>query len=525
MFGRTRRAVQAALAANTLPDELKGFIASLVARTRLRRAEQLDIAAELTSHFSEGLAAGKSADALVASYGDARQSARELRASAIAKRSALDRAAGRLVKWSSIGFTALLAVYLGSATAIYLREPVIAFDARAAVNARLPKAGPEGRALELYIAALGDEEGRYRGEWFAEHLIMIETALEQIDGDPTVRNPALEQTIRRSLQELATAIDTLRTVRTRPTLGMALGTDALRDDAAVRFFGAGALDYGGTQARAEDPRSLASMLLPQTLVLRGAAKLLCHDARMSAQDGRIDDFMDSVEAAIVCGGHVGEPGFLVCVLSEMGVYHRVIDTVRTAVEQSPEAFSEAQLERLEALIRGLPYDLVAAVEAEHLVLRDLIQRSFSDDGRGDGALLPRAWGRVVTPLGPPFGHGAPMTSAPIAFLAGPFAVSALPSRREAESWAAQRVSATIGALSATTPAEFEAYKGELDAMKDDGQSPLFSVTAVMLPHVDRLIEHPKRMRRIQIDAADLIARERAKRAGDSEAITATDRSL
>jgi hypothetical protein len=165
MFGRTRRAVQAALAATTLPDELKAFIASLVTRTRLRLAEQLDISAELTSHFSEGLAAGKSVDALVASYGDARQSARDLRASAIAKRTPFDRAAGMFVKWGSIGVAAVLAVYLGSATVLYLREPVISFDARAIVNAQLPEAGPEGRALDIYIAALADESGRYREEW------------------------------------------------------------------------------------------------------------------------------------------------------------------------------------------------------------------------------------------------------------------------------------------------------------------------------------------------------------------------
>jgi hypothetical protein len=517
MLGRTRSAVRARLDATPLPTELRAFIASLVARTKLRRAEQLDIAAELASHFSEGLASGKSAETLVASYGDARQSAHDLRAGAIAKRHPLDRAAGVLVKWSALGVTAAIAVYLASATAIYLREPVISFDAQAALTARLPRPGPEGRALDLYIAALGDDEGRYRDKWLGDHLVTIEAALEQIDANPAVRDPALEQTVRRSLQELEGVIDTLRTIRTRPVFGMALGADALRDDAAVRFFGARTLVSNGSPPAANASQPAAFILLPQQSVVRYAARLLCHDARMAAIDGRTDDFMESVEAAIACGSHAGEPAFLISVLIEMGIYQKVNDTVKSAVEQSPGAFTEPQLARLEELVRGLPCDLVAGVEAEHLMIRDVIQRSFSDDGGGDGVLLPRSWGRVLADF--QVQGTRPTTFAALDFLAGPFAATALPSRREVEEWAAKRIAASIGAISATTSDEFEAHKRDLDAMQGDGQSQLFSVTAVMLPSVDRLIEKPQRMRGALNDTADLIARERAKRAAESKADT------
>ncbi|MFN9076331.1 MAG: hypothetical protein ACK5WX_02780, partial [bacterium] len=255
--------MHATLAATALPEELKAFIGSLVARTRLRRAEQLDIAAELASHFSEGLAAGKSAEALMASYGDARQSARDLRAGAIAKRTPFDRVVGMFVKWGSIGVAAVLAVYLGSATVLYLREPVISFDARAIVNAQLPEAGPEGRALDLYIAALADESGRYREEWAINSVGAIEEALLRVDEDPTA-----EATARAALAEMRGTIELLRAVRTRPVFGLGIKANWMADDAAVRFFGLESLIME-EPGRADGPygSSLFRATVPQIAVL------------------------------------------------------------------------------------------------------------------------------------------------------------------------------------------------------------------------------------------------------------------
>ena len=59
MFGSKKRAVRARIAQAGLPDGIARFVADVVRRTRLRRAEQVDVAAELVSHFAEGIAAGR----------------------------------------------------------------------------------------------------------------------------------------------------------------------------------------------------------------------------------------------------------------------------------------------------------------------------------------------------------------------------------------------------------------------------------------------------------------------------------
>ena len=75
MFGSKKRAVRARIAQAELPDGIARFVADVVRRTRLRRAEQVDVAAELVSHFAEGIAAGRGeahqcCDVCVACVGD-----------------------------------------------------------------------------------------------------------------------------------------------------------------------------------------------------------------------------------------------------------------------------------------------------------------------------------------------------------------------------------------------------------------------------------------------------------------------
>lgn len=510
MFGRKRRAVHAMLAATALPEELKAFIGSLVARTRLRRAEQLDIAAELASHFSEGLLAGKSEDALIASYGDARQSARDLRASAIAKRGSFDRAAGTLVKWSSIGFAALLTAYLGSATLLYLREPVISFDARAIVNEQLPEAGPEGRALDLYIAALADETGRYREEWAINSVDAIEEALLRVDEDP-----AAEATARAALAEMRGTIESLRAVRTRPVFGLGINANWMADDAAMRFFGLESLIMV-EPGRADGPfgSSLFMVKLPQISVLLRSAKLLCFDASIAAKDGRGDDFVASVEAASMSARHVGEFPVLVTELVKIRVQRVVLDEVRRAVEQTPAVFTDAHLVRLGELVRAQTSGIAIGVEGERLMMRDFIQRCFSDDGNGDGVLLPRAWGRALVEMSDvSAADERPTTLAAVEFLAGPAAATAFPSRREITDRLDAYYESAIAVANAATREEFDARMGAYRERMDDVHAAPTNLLDALVPALDKALENGWKLREAVADTGDLIARERAKRAG------------
>ena len=64
------------IAAAALPKPLDHLIRRVARRTRLWRIEQVEVARELAEHFRDGLAAGRTAEELVQSFGDPRQAAR-----------------------------------------------------------------------------------------------------------------------------------------------------------------------------------------------------------------------------------------------------------------------------------------------------------------------------------------------------------------------------------------------------------------------------------------------------------------
>src|SRR6185369_6031576 len=66
---------QSLVALAELPPELAAAVRQMVSRSRLWRHEKVDVAAELVSHFQDGLAAGRTPAELLHSFGDSHASA------------------------------------------------------------------------------------------------------------------------------------------------------------------------------------------------------------------------------------------------------------------------------------------------------------------------------------------------------------------------------------------------------------------------------------------------------------------
>ncbi|MCA9283776.1 MAG: hypothetical protein KDA22_01075, partial [Phycisphaerales bacterium] len=148
------RSVRAAIDASGLPSELSSIVDATVRGTRLRRRERIDIACELASHLREGLEAGIPAAALRDRFGDPAGTARMLRAAAVAKRGAMDRAFGATVKWGGIGIAAVVVFYLAAAVRLSFLEPVIRFDPLARLRAGLPEATATAPAWPMIRSAM-----------------------------------------------------------------------------------------------------------------------------------------------------------------------------------------------------------------------------------------------------------------------------------------------------------------------------------------------------------------------------------
>ena len=429
MFGSKKRAVRARIAQAGLPDGIARFVADVVRRTRLRRAEQVDVAAELVSHFAEGIAAGRGEAQLIAAFGDPKASARDLRRSAIAKRGAFDRAIGSLVKWGSVATGCLAGGYMLYASALFFRSPVISLDAEAAINARMPKAGAEGRAIDLYMQALANEEGVYVNDYRSRDA--LDRNLFAIGFDATAL-----AAVKAAHEPLRARIALLRAVKDRPALGLPVRVGAWDDAKAAAFFG---LPNAPSAQGGPLAGSLLGALLPQLAMLRDATRVLCADAALAAHEGRADDFVADIEAVHAAAGHAAESGFLISGLVATAIRALAAGTIVSAVENHAEMLSDAQLRRLEELFGAAPDEIVRGMEGEKLMLRDIVQRCYSDDGSGDGVLLAKSFLESVRALSSWPNHAklgetgvsdSEFLIGTVSFLGGPVSAAIAPSRRE-----------------------------------------------------------------------------------------------
>ena len=394
MPGATARAVHAAIAQRELPAEIASLVASVTKRTRLRRHEQVDVAAELASHFAEGLARGTDAGSLIRAFGDPRATARRLRRGAIAKRSPADRAIRLALRGLGGCAAALLVAYVLAAIWLSTRTPTITFDAVAEAQKRMPVVGPEGSAIPTYVRALAGPDGAEaltkgdaEKEWSA-----VLTLLPRVAFDPDA-----EARVRRWIGANRNRLDALRTLPATPVIGVPLEiTDTADMRALAKLLAlpdASVLAQEATE-RARGPGSamspLLGVILPQLAMIRNAAQCVSVDAAMAARDGDTARFMECIRAMDSMCDHAREPAFIVGALVSASVRINMASTIVSAIENHGSAFSDAQLTELQSVLASADDGMCRGLEGERLMFNDMIQRCYTDDGSGGGVAIPGA---------------------------------------------------------------------------------------------------------------------------------------
>lgn len=130
----------------SLPKPLADITWRVIRGTRLWRIEKAAVAQELTSHFLDGLDAGKTADELLEAFGNPRIAAKLIRR---AKKRARPWT-WKSVKGAMYTFTAIVLLYAMMWTAILLRKPAITMEYYDAYDAKLATIPQEHRAWPAY---------------------------------------------------------------------------------------------------------------------------------------------------------------------------------------------------------------------------------------------------------------------------------------------------------------------------------------------------------------------------------------
>ena len=362
--------VRGAIAAAGLSEPLPDLIRRVARRSRLWRAEKVDVARELCDHFQDGIAAGHTPEQLVASFGEVRQAARLIRRAKLRSRPLVWRAWRRF--WQAIGVTTaiLVASYLFLWARLSLARPTLAHN----------------YALEITAPARAVPENDRAWPFYREALLQLTPAPRV--GDHTVDLYSVrpgDEDWALTLAWLSDNRDALKLARdgaARRQLGFLYG------DAADKAW------YEHEKIRPENMnlqanRELVGLLLPHLQRLRGLEQLLIADARRAVGVGDRQAFLSDVRAILAMGEQIGDDlPFLVVELISFSLLNTALSLIDETLAGKPDLFSDSDLKHLAHTVAGYAGGgrLRVQFDGEKLFLRDIYQRIYTDDGNGDGHL-------------------------------------------------------------------------------------------------------------------------------------------
>ncbi len=457
-----------------LPAELGSVVGEVTRRTRLWRAERIDVARELIAHFQDGLAAGREPAALAEAFGPPAEAARLIRRAKRRARPLWWHAQRRA--WQGLG---LAVVAYGGLVAWYWQgTPTVRRDYLAELTAPIKAVPMEERAWPEYRAALLEIYPAQRrwGEAFKDFMALK-------PGDAEWPRFAEE------MRALGPALARVREASTKPGLGFLPGPIGA-DPELER-----ARDPDWKPARQDGP-DLDLGLMAVNLNALGPLRLLLYtlsaDAMVAAEGADGPRAVADVAAMLRIGRQAAEFPGVIGELVEMACVSRASSRAAWLVDHAPACLSDQDLLTLAHVLGtvrggGALQVSARARAAEQAAFEDFVQRSFTDDGRGDGVLTAEGVKMlsVVSKFG---GEGKPrLTLADAALL--PAASFLVMGRREnVERYAA--VMAAYERWMAVPPWEQKMLPPveELAGLPKSGWRLRLSPVVVMLPALSRLAD-------------------------------------
>lgn len=353
-----RRVIQDA----SVADEIKGVVRDVVLRTRLWRSEKASVARELIAHFADAVGAGVPVDRVIDRFGDHKQAARLIRRAKIRNRSYV---------WHALRFirramAAMLLFYLG-ATVYYLSgKPTVSVDYLAKLNEPVLATPESDRAWPIYRHAL---------------------AIYLKDPMPDARLPSEDgwpNTVA-WLERNQLPLQAIREAAARPSLGVVLRRDEDPQDAEALG------DPGSTKVgRTPIDESLLGLTMPQLNQLRAFASALAADASRGAQLRDAARVEGDFQALFQMSEQLQKREALLEGLTGTGTRVLGLFVLQRILDQQPDVLTDDALVRLaHRLSRERTAADLISLKGERYAFRDMVQRTYTDDGAGGGRLTPQ----------------------------------------------------------------------------------------------------------------------------------------
>ncbi len=369
--GQRRADAEAVVAASGLPDELGALVLGVVRGCRLWKGERAEVARELCAHFRDGLESGVAAAELAGAFGDPAVAAKLISATRRKLRPRWWRALRAMVRSAAVCLLVCICVYAVLALRFYVGSPNVARNIIEEMNAAALAAPRDQRAWPLYL-----EAKRRFG-------VLPEFMLEPEFAAPTSPDDRYWDRMAAWLDANTEALAAVRLAASKPVMGYRY-SDTI-DPELVRVNrqtmpGAGSV---GIEPESENPM-LLGVLLPHLGELRRLTWYLQSDIALAARRGDGGRYVADVRAVLGMAGHLLDERFLISNLVGIAIadvaFRSVTETAATA-----GLLDDAELRELAHAVGGFAGGRIRLdVSGELLNVDDMLQRFFSDDGRGGG---------------------------------------------------------------------------------------------------------------------------------------------
>lgn len=409
---RLRRAIDDA----ALPEPLARLIITVALGSRLRPGEQADVAKELAAHFRAGLDTGHSPQDLTSAFGDPRLAARLIRRAKRRARGPLWRA----WRW----FTRALAASAGAAFVVfgfllaryYLGAPNVSVDYLAKLNAPIEATPPDQRAYSLYLQALASlpdptqdslaalaNDLRARGVDIAPVYI---DPREFIDAKPD--DPAWPLAVAYA-DSLRPVIETLHAAAARTTLGEPYTLGFHKPFIEAKLAAGEAIQEMQESNDSEYgllSETIYTLKFPILKDLIAFARLLALDARVSADRGDFAQAALSIRGIAGLAGITGQRVFMLEQIAGYAFLQHAYITLADVFSARMNAIPDDEIRQLShsfALAARVPLGqrVIPDHTGEKYGILDMIQRTYTDNGDGDGHMSLtslRGLAEVLKPL-------------------------------------------------------------------------------------------------------------------------------
>lgn len=495
-----------------LPKPIAQRINTITRRTRLWPTERAEIARELIAHARDALEAGRNTDTVLSALGDPKTVAKLLRRSAKRKRSWL----WQLRRWTTNAILCTLGLMLLTYAALFIR-----------FNTGSPE------IKRHYIAELNQRNAAYTTDqhaWPAVEALWIQrnmenrrvAALHEQQRDESIQNgtfPAIpsgdpvawaidmhrDATPEHSgydeflvfLKRIEPEIEAVARAAHLPTIG-GLYSDR-NEEVTIEGVPFTLIHPLPPTERAEDSGSMISVLLPWLGQFRTASRVLLTDATFAARAGDADRVFDRVEACARLGTLLADEGFLISYLVATAIQVETETALLDILSEHPDLFSDEQLTALSHRVSSTSAHSTAIdMTLERNMIADTLQRTFTDDGNGDGRLTASGFEDIaseILPLKSDFDRHITVdgTTQPTAVgrLLGPTSLVTVASRREHQDAYDHLIRYVEDALDEnTSPPESIALMAEMDEafMEIVYQPHRFPILGVLMPALGHSVQ-------------------------------------